>query len=155
MQDLLDRSTARAGRHLRSIFRPEDSLSAEEVAAFFQGKRQIAVATVTAHGQPRVAPVDALLIHGQFCFGTHETAMRVRHLRRRPDVSLTYFEGDSLAIIVHGRAELLFFGQPDFTELDEAFVASYGGTPSTREERSVYARVEPTTMFTFARRPVP
>ena len=151
MQDLLDRSAERAGPHLRSIFRPEHSLSAEQLAAFFQGKRQIALATVTAHGEPRVAPVDALLIHGRFCFGTHESAMRIRHLRKRPGVSLTYFERDMLAIIVHGRAELFLFGQPNFAALDEAFVATYGGTRSTEEERSVYARVEPSTMFTFAR----
>jgi len=151
MQDLLDRSAERAGEHLRSIFRPEHSLSAEQVTAFFRGKRQIAVATVTARGEPRVAPVDALLIHGRFCFGTHETSARVTHLRKRPGVSLTYFERDDLALIVHGRAELLVFGGPDFAALDAAFVATYGGTRSREEEGSVYARVEPSMMFTLAR----
>jgi hypothetical protein len=151
MQDLLDRSAERAGRHLRSIFAPEHALSARQVAELFRGPRQIAVATTTARGEPRVAPVDGLLLHGRFCFGTHETAARIRHLRRRPAVSLAYFDRDEVAIVVHGAAALTIFGEPGFEELDAAFISVYGGTPSTAAEGSVYVRVEPELMFTFAR----
>jgi len=61
--------------------------------------------------------------------------------------------GDELAILVHGRAELIAFGEEGFPELDHAFVGVYGGTASTEDEGSVYVRVDPARMFTFARRP--
>jgi Pyridoxamine 5'-phosphate oxidase len=151
LQALLDASHARAGPHLRSIFRDEHRFTAEQLVVFFTGPRQIAVATVSAEGEPRVAPVDALLLHGRFHFGTHRTAARVGHLRARPAVSLAYFERDELAVVVHGTAELLELGHPDFRAIDQAFVDVYGGTPSTADEGSVYARVEAKTMFTYAR----
>ncbi|MDQ3823061.1 MAG: pyridoxamine 5'-phosphate oxidase family protein [Actinomycetota bacterium] len=153
LQSLLDESYARAGEHLRSIFRPELRFSAEDLAAFFVGRRQVAVATVSEHGDPRVAPVDALLLEGAFHFGTHVSAARVRHLRANPAVSLTYYERDELAVVVHGTAELMEFRNAPFEEVDEAFVHVYGGTLSTAEEASVYVRVEPTAMFTYARDP--
>lgn len=151
LQSLLDESYARAGPHLRTIFRPELRMTAEQLVAFFTGRRQIAVATVTARGEPRVAPVDALLLDGRFHFGTHRSAARVRHLRANPAVSLTYFERDAVAVVVHGTADLVEFGDPGFGDLDEAFLRVYGGTPSTADEGSVYVRVEPATMFTYAR----
>lgn len=153
LQALLDASHARAGPHLRSIFRDEHRFTAERLVAHFTGPRQVAVATVSADAEPRVAPVDAVLLHGRFHFGTHRTAARVRHLRARPAVSLVYFERDELAVVVHGAAELLEHGDPDFRAIDQAFVDVYGGTPSTPDEASVYARVEAKTMFTYARDP--
>ena len=151
LQEVLDRSRERAGPHLRSIFEARYAFSARELADFFTGPRQIAVATVTGAGEPRVAPVDAILLRGRFWFGTHESAARVRHLRVRPATSLVYFERDVLAIVVRGVAELIRFGDPEFTSLDEHFLDVYGGMPSTESERSVYVGVEPRTMYTFAR----
>ncbi len=151
LQSLLDESYARAGPHLRTIFRPELRFSAEELVDYFTGRRQIAVGTVTARGEPRVAPVDALLLDGKFHFGTHRSAARVRHLRANPAISLTYYERDELAVVVHGTAALVEFGDDGFVSLDEAFLRVYGGTPSTADEGTVYVRVEPATMFTYAR----
>jgi uncharacterized pyridoxamine 5'-phosphate oxidase family protein len=153
LEALIDASFERAGPHLLSIYRPDRRLSAGQVVALFAGARQIAVATVTASGEPRVAPVDAILLRGRFHFGTSATAARIRHLRRRPAISLSYFERDDIAVIVHGRAILLEYGQSDFEELDRAFIQIYGGAPSTPEEGVVFVRVEPETMFTFAQRP--
>jgi hypothetical protein len=151
LQALLDRSRERAGPHLRSIYRAENAIPASELVRFFRGKRQVAVATVTAAEEPRVAPVDALLLRGKFHFGTHVSAARIRHLRRRPAISLTYFEGDELAVVVHGTALLIEWGDPEFAAVDDDFRAVYGGTPSTEEEGSIFVRVEPELMFTFAR----
>jgi hypothetical protein len=151
LQALLDASHLRAGPHLKSIFQPERRFTARELVNFFAGKRQVAVATVTAAGEPRVAPLDALLLEGRFHFGTHRTAVRVRHLRARSAVSLAYFERDELAVVVHGNAELLEFGDDGFASVDQAFVDVYGGTPSTAEEGSVYARIDAAKMFTYAR----
>jgi hypothetical protein len=152
LQALLDRSAEEAGPHLRRIFRPpEHSLTAAELVRLFEGRKQIAVATVTARGEPRVSPVDALLLNGRFHFGTHATAARVRHLRARPSVALTYFERDELALVVYGTATLIEFGQRGFAEIDAAFLSVYGGTPSTADEGSVFVRVEPAAVHTFVR----
>ena len=154
LQELIDASFAAAGSHLLEIFRPpEHTLSARQLVTCFQGKRSIALATVTAGGEPRVAPVDAILLRGKFHFGTSARAARIRHLRKRPAVSLTYFEGDELAIIVHGKAVLIEYGHSDFRPVDDEFLAIYGGTPSMEEEGAVFARVEPNRVFTFAREP--
>ena len=153
-QRLLDASAARAGPHLRRIFDPPShSVSANQLVRLFVGRKQIAVATATTAGDPRVAPVDALLLHARFHFGTHESAARIRHLRARPRISLTYFDRDDLAIVVHGAAKLIEFGAAEFRSIDGEFVAVYGGTPSTEAERSVYVRVDPELIFTFARDP--
>jgi hypothetical protein len=39
-------------------------------------------------------------------------------LKKRPAVSLTYYEGNDLAVIVHGRAVALGPDNPSFAELD-------------------------------------
>jgi hypothetical protein len=154
LQELLDTSATRAGPHLRRIFAPPScSLSAGQLVRLFVGPKQVAVATVTRAGDPRVAPVDALLLHSKFHFGTHYSAARIRHLRACPRISLTYFERDELAILAHGGATLIEFGSPEFELVDLEFVAVYGGTPSSEEEGSVYVRVEPELVFTFAREP--
>jgi hypothetical protein len=154
LQALIETSMSEAGPHLRRIFRPpQHTVSAAQVARMFRGKKQIALATVTARGEPRVAPVDAILLRAKFHFGTSERSARVRHLRARPALSLTHFEADDLAIIVHGRAALIEFADPDFRPVEDEFLAVYGGTPSTEEEGSVYVRVDPTAVYTFARDP--
>lgn len=151
LQAVLDRSRERARPYLRSIFTAEKTLSAADLVGLFQGPRQVAVATVSSSGDPRVAPVDALLVRGNFCFGTHETALRIRHLRRNPAISLTYFERDEIAVVAHGLGELIEYGNRDFRELDERFLAVYGGTPSRPDEGSVFVRVVPSLIFTYAR----
>ena len=57
LQQLLDRSMAGAGEHLRGIITGERRLPAAQLAGRLQGMRLLAVATVTADGRPLVAPV--------------------------------------------------------------------------------------------------
>ncbi len=57
----------------------------------------MALATVTAKGEPRVAPLDGLFIRGRFHVGTGGAAARVRHLLRQPKVSLTLLGVDLIA----------------------------------------------------------
>ncbi len=47
LQRVLDASYARAGEHLRSIFRPERRLSAEDVVGVLRGVFVLHLATVT------------------------------------------------------------------------------------------------------------
>src|SRR5215210_2161578 len=104
LQDLLDRSHAGAGPHLRSIFSDERRIPAAELAALLPGVQVLALATVTARGEPRVAPVDGLFFRGHWHFGSAENSARFRHIRARPAVSATHMRGEELAVVVHGRA---------------------------------------------------
>src|SRR3982074_2864245 len=77
LQDLLDRSHAAGGRHLRSIITPER-----------RGKAADPVEGLPGGGLPRVGP----------------RAARGRPLRARPQVSATPLPGEELCVTVHGTA---------------------------------------------------
>src|SRR3954453_11741713 len=104
LQALLDRSHAAAGPHLRSIFSDDRRIPAAELPALLPGVQVLALATVTARGEPRVAPVDGLFFRGRWHFGSAQSSARFRHIRARPAVSATHLRGEELAVVVHGRA---------------------------------------------------
>lgn len=105
LQRTLDLSYERAGSHLRSIWGPETRLDAAELSAELVGVEVLDLATVTARGEPRVAPVDGLFFRGRFWFGSAESSARFRHIRGNPAVSATVNRGgESFSVIVHGRA---------------------------------------------------
>ena len=115
LQRRLDQSYASAGEHLRSIFRPELASSAEDIAAVLTGIFVINLATVTAKGEPLVAPVDGLFYRGRLFFGLPPRSPRARHVRARPAVSATKMDGelpDGHCLIVHGTAQEVIYGHP-------------------------------------------
>ncbi|HEX5992498.1 MAG TPA: hypothetical protein VFY70_07995, partial [Thermomicrobiales bacterium] len=57
LTELLDRSYAQAGDHLRSIFTPERRIPADELVALLPGVQVLNLATVSRACAPRVAPV--------------------------------------------------------------------------------------------------
>jgi hypothetical protein len=152
LQRLIDMSMAGASEQLRSIAHERRRLSAAEVTEILQGPAQMAVATVTVNGEPRVSPLDVLVMHGRFYFCTSGRAAKVAHLRQRPAISLTYIDSDIVGVTVHGQATLHEWGAPRFAELDQEFLAVYGGTPSTEEELVVFIEVEPMRVYTYDRR---
>ncbi|MHB8648009.1 MAG: pyridoxamine 5'-phosphate oxidase family protein [Thermomicrobiales bacterium] len=153
LQSLLDRSIERAGPFLRASFEmPEHSLSAEQLARYLQGIQNVAFATVTAKGEPRVAPIGSLFFHGRFHIPTVATAARTRMVTARPAVSLTHFVGDDLAIIVHGSATVIPVDHADFAALEAMQRAASGSSVHDWGE-GVYLRVEAATLVTFARYP--
>jgi len=150
LQARLDASVERAGDFLRASFEmPEKGLSAAQVARHLHGSRTVALATVTAGGEPRVAPISALFYRGTFHIPTVATAARPRHILRRPAVSLTYFEGNALAILVHGRSAVIAPGDADFDVLGEMQREAGNGSVLTWGA-GVYLRVEPDVMYTHA-----
>ncbi len=154
LQALLDDSVERASDFLRRSFEmPEHSLSAAQLAMHVQGALTVALGTVTARGEPRVAPINALFLHASFYVPTVAEAARARHLVRRPGASLTYFEGTDLAVIAHGHATTIDADHADFDELDAAQVKC--GNQSVREWQGhgVYLQLQPTSLYTFAREP--
>ncbi len=152
LQALIDESMAGASEQLRSIAHEGRRLSSEQVLEVLHGPAQMAVATVTPRGEPRVSPLDVLVMHGRFYFCTSARAAKVGHLRKHPAISLAYVDSDVVGITVHGRATLHEWGDREFEQLDREFLAIYGGTPSTEEESVVFIEVEPRRVYTYDRR---
>jgi hypothetical protein len=153
LRALLDRSIERAGAFLRSSFEmPEHSLSAGQLVRQLQGIQNVAFATVTVKGEPRVAPIGSLFYRGQFHIPTVTTAARTRMVTANPAVSLTHYAGNDLAIIVHGSATIIPADHEDFAALEAMQRAASGSSVNDWGE-GVYLRVEAETLVTFARYP--
>jgi uncharacterized pyridoxamine 5'-phosphate oxidase family protein len=153
LQALLNRSYAGAGAHLQSIVTPDKRLTAQQVVNYLTGVKHIAVATVSSRNEPRVSPVDGHFLRGKFYFGTEASSLRIRHLRLNPAISVSHFEGDAIAITVHGRAVLLEKGEPEADWLAQIYTQAYGSNPYEWGNEIVFGRVEPELMFTFALEP--
>jgi uncharacterized pyridoxamine 5'-phosphate oxidase family protein len=149
LQRLLDDSHAAAGPHLRSIFTDERRIPAADLPALLPGVQVINLATVTAKGEPRVAPVDGLFYRGRFWFGSSHDSARFRHVRRNPAVSAALTRGEELAIVVHGTArETALAGHP----LRDYCLEIYGPDWEQWGAPAAYACIEPARMFTFRSR---
>lgn len=148
LQRVLDESYASAGKHLLSIHTPGRRLNAAQLSEMLTGVRVLALATVTARGEPLVGPVDGLFYRGRFWFGSSNDSVRFRHIRARPQVSAVHTVGEELAVTVHGIAREI--DDPGFRGfLPEIYGPDWedwgGGSP--------YAVIEPRRMFTFAMQP--
>jgi general stress protein 26 len=156
LQELLDRSAAAAGPHLRGIITDDRRLNAAQLCQLLQGMRLLVVATVTADGRPLAGPVDGYFLHGSFYFSSGRDSVRMRHLAARPAVSATYLPGEDLAVTVHGRARLFDVGQPADGELRQAMLDHYlplqGPAFETWLDQAdaVGARIAAEKMFTFS-----
>ena len=156
LQELMDRSAAVAGSHLRGIISGERRLTARQVCQRLQGMRLLVVATVTADGRPLAGPVDGYFLHGSFYFGSGRDSVRMRHLAARPAVSASYVAGEELAVTVHGQAELFDVLDPAHGELRQAMLDYYlpkqGPEFETWLDHSdpVGARIAAEKIFTFA-----
>src|SRR4029077_3566555 len=156
LQQLLDRSIAGAGEHLRGIITGERRLSAAELAGRLQGSRLLTGATVPADGRPLAGPVDGYFLHGTFWFSSGRNSVRMRHLGARPAVSDTHLPGEELAVTVHGRAEFFELRDPAAAELRQAMLDWYVPRQGPEFESwldaldAVAARIEPAKMFTFS-----
>ena len=154
LQALLDRSIEGAGPFLRSSFQmPEHSLSAAQLAGHLQGALTVALATATARGEPRVAPISALFVRATFCVPSVAQAARTRHLAQRPAASLTYFEGNDVAVIAHGHVAVVPAAAPAFDEIDALQMAAGMQSPREWSGDGVYLRLQAATLFTYARDP--
>lgn len=147
LQRLLDHSVEHAGPFLRESFQmPTHSLSARQLTHLWQALQNVALATVTSKGEPRVTPVGALLFHGQWYIPTVAAALRTRHVLRRPALSLTYYQGDDLALILHGSATVLRPDHPAFPAV-EAFQQEQTGTSVLRWGEGVFIQVIPQALL--------
>ena len=108
LQALLDSSLSRATDHLQSIIKAgERTLTARQLVAVVTGMCTLALATVTASGEPRISAVDGHFLHGRWIFTTARSAAKARHLGARPAASVAYLIGEELGVFTHGAAEIL------------------------------------------------
>jgi hypothetical protein len=157
LQQLLDRSYAAAGQHLRRIHTPERRLRAEEVVERLTGMCLLTLATVTADSRPIAGPVDGIFFRGAFHFGSSPDSVRFRHIRTRPQVSATHLPGEELAVTVHGRAVSVDGRADEGAGIRQAlldiYVPRYGADwEEFLDSGPVYARIDAERMFTFAMR---
>lgn len=151
LDDLLTRSLRGASEHLRGIVTEgERTLDARETARVLTGMRTLSVATVTRAGEPRISGVDGHFLHARWVFTTSGTAVKARHLRARPAVSVAHIVGDDLGVFCHGRAEFLSPADPDFPEVEDHLTRHYGSSPSSWGPEIDYLRVQPHWMVTYA-----
>lgn len=129
LQALLDRSHASATEHLRSIIHEGRVLSAEDLVALLTGMRVLSVATVTAAGEPRISALDGHFLHGTWSFSTSGTALKARHLRTRPAVSVAHIDNEELGVFSHGRVTALAPQDGDFDETITHWTRHYGSSP--------------------------
>ncbi len=146
---LLDRSYARAGDHLRSIFTPERRIPADELVTLLPGVQVLNLATVSRAGAPRVAPVDGLFYRGRFWFGTAAASVRATHLRERPQVSASHTRGEELAVIVHGTAVPIEVGDPAHAGFAAYYRDVYGVGLETWDIPVLFAHIDATHLFTY------
>jgi hypothetical protein len=156
LQALLDRSMGTAGPHLLDIIGDERRLDVRQLTQRLEGMRLLVLATVTADGRPLTAPVDGYFLHGTFWFSLGTHAVRTRHLSHRPHVSATHLPDESLAVTVHGTAEVFAIGSGECAALRQAMLDHYLPTQGESfarwmdEVEAVGARIEPEKMFTFS-----
>lgn len=155
LQRLLDASAGAACTHMRRIITDERRLTAEQLVEQLQGMVLLVLGTATADGRPLVGPVDGYFIHGSFYFSSGRQSVRMRHLSARPAVSATHLPSESLAVTVHGTAELFELSDPQRPELRRAMLDHYLPLqgPSFEEwldaEDVLAARINAQKLFTF------
>jgi len=150
LQQLLDASHAASTGHLRSIIDDERTLSARDLVALLTGMKVLSVATVTAHGEPRISAVDGHFLHGTWSFSTAGGAAKARHLRARPQVSVAHVDNEALAVFSHGRVEEVAEGDADREETLAHWVAHYGSSPLGWGEDIRLYRYRPAWMVGYA-----
>ena len=153
LQTLLDRSIEQAGTFLRRSFEmPAHSLSARQLVHLWQGLQTVAFATATKKGDPLVAPIGALLYHGEFYIPTVASALRTRHVVERPAISFTFYHGEDLAAIVHGEATVVRSDDAGFAALEASHRKMNGSSVQDCGD-GVFLHVVPRVLYTYARYP--
>ncbi|WP_232667517.1 pyridoxamine 5'-phosphate oxidase family protein [Pseudonocardia sp. TRM90224] len=150
LQRLLDDSINSSGHHVNRIVSPRRRLSARQLVTALTGMKVLVVATGTARGEPRTSCVDGHFRNGRWIFCTSERAVKARHLRARPAVSVTHADGERMAVFVHGHAEYIVPADPAFAPLDAHYVDHYGSSPREWGPTPVFVRVHPHWMVGYA-----
>ena len=153
LDTLFARTFENANKHLTGIVKPERRLNARQVVRYLQGTKHVAFATVNERGEPRVAPLDGVFIHGRFTVSTGGEASRLRHLSANPACSATHMDGDVVGIVVHGRATIIGRDDAGAAEIEPVWREIYGSSPFEWGDGVVFMRIEPSSMWAYAFHP--
>jgi hypothetical protein len=124
-------------------------MSAREFSLYFQGIRQVAVATVNASGEPRAAPTDSVFLHSRFFLCLDSRSFRTRRLVKRSGVSLTYFGHHEPLVIAHGNVAFIAREQPEFAAVGAEWKRTYGRSVMELGDVTVFVRAEPSFMMAY------
>ena len=156
LQALLDESLAQATGHLRSIVQPDRSLTAAQLVRVITGMCTLAVSSVTAAGEPRVAGADGHFLHGCWVITTERSSAKARHFAVRPAISAAHLRGDDLGVFTHGRVEELnpraAPADPQWPAILDHLTQHYGSSPLSWGDVVAY-RVRPHWMVAYAADP--
>ncbi len=153
LQELLERTLARANPHLTSIVSPERRLTARQVARYLQGTKHVAFATVNERGEPESHRSTACSSEdASRC--RRARAARLRHLRANPACSAVHMDGDVVGITVHGRATIIGADDSGVGEIEPVWREIYGSSPFEWGEGVVFMRIEPTSMWHMPSTPI-
>ena len=156
LQALLDSSLARATGHLRSIVRPGRSLTAVQLVQVLMGMCTLAVSSVTASGEPRVAAADGHFLHGCWIVSTERSSAKAGHFAARPAISAAHLRGDDLGVFTHGRVEELnprdVPPDPRWPAILDHLTRHYGSSPLSWGDVVAY-RIRPHWMVAYAADP--
>lgn len=150
LQDLLDAAYERSTEHLRNIITGPRRLDSNELVRVLTGMCTLNLATVTAHGEPRISAVDGHFLHARWVFTTSGSAAKARHLKKRPAASISYVDGERIGVFSHGDVEFLTAEHPEFAAIEEHLTNHYGSSPSSWGDDIVYCRLQPTWMVGYA-----
>ena len=150
LQRLLDASYGTATEHLRGIITDDRRLTAHDLVALLPGMKVLSVATVTAHGEPRISALDGHFLHGTWSFSTSGTAAKARHMASRPAVSVAHVDGEQLAVFSHGRVERMRDSDADWEPTLAHWTAHYGSSPLEWGDDIAMYRYHPTWMVGYA-----
>lgn len=150
LQALLDASRARATEHLRGIIDDRRTLRALDVVELLTGMKVLALATVTARGEPRLSAVDGHFLHASWTWSTSGTSAKARDLEARPSVSVAHVDNEELAVFSHGTAIRLLPGCAEWDETLAHWTAHYGGSPLEWGDDIRVYRLEPSWMVGYA-----
>jgi len=153
LQSLLDRSATKGGPHLRRTFQvPEHAVTAEQLVRYWGDGKGFALATVTANGEPRVAPVGVLLEQAHLYVPTAGDSGHVAHIVRNPAVSLTHWVDDLVAIIIHGKGALIHRESADYPALAEIVRATWW-RDLHHARNGAFLRIEADVLYSWAHDP--
>jgi Ser/Thr protein kinase RdoA (MazF antagonist) len=149
LEALLEGSRGKSGEHIESLSGVVEWLSAERVVQNLQGLRAATVATVNSKLEPRVALLEAIVLHGRFYVAVDAGSYLVQQLAERPAISLTCAKEGHALIAVHGTASFLHVGEPGFRDVDAEWVKFKGRDWG----KVVFIKVEPSSMVAYVATP--
>lgn len=150
LQNLLDRSRAAATTHLRSIINDDRALSAHDIVSLLDGMKVIALATVSARGEPRISALDGHFLHGTWTWSTSGSAAKARDLAQRSSVSVAHIDGERLGVFAHGRAHRLEPSDASWGATLAHLTTHYGGSPLEWGDDIRIYRLVPSWMVGYA-----